>query len=200
MDGRFVLIETAPYSQPSVPQTFGIRLVRGAVDRRSGQRLVDTRKAWRAPSANSRRAKSPLCSRLQRSPPPPDGCAMKAGLAPRIAAWRSFASPPSSACRWRHVAAQSSKAIGSVNRLRTAASPSGTAAASHSRRNVKVKSAPLRAMRSRKRGEVEGAALGPYSARRLQRRALTSGGHTGQSWPGARHRATATCRSRSVGC
>ena len=112
-------------------------------------------------------------------------------MAPRIAAWRSFAFPPSSACRWRHVAAQSSKAIGSVNRLRTAASPSGPAAASHSRRNVKVKSAPLRAMRSR-----EGAALGPYSARRLQRRALTSGGHTGQSWPGARHRATATCRSQ----
>ena len=63
---------------------------------------------------------------------------MKAGLAARIAARRSFASPPSSASRWRHFAAQSSKELGSVTRVRTPASPSGPAAASHSRRKIKV--------------------------------------------------------------
>src|SRR5271169_3021080 len=89
---------------------------------------------------------------------------MKAGLAARIAARRSFASPPSSASRWRHLAAQSSKELGSVNRLRTPASPSGLTAASHSRRKIKVKSAPLRAMRWKRssaiparREELEGA-------------------------------------------
>jgi hypothetical protein len=41
---------------------------------------------------------------------------MKAGLAAHIAVRRSFASPPSSASRWRHLAAQSSKELGSVNR------------------------------------------------------------------------------------
>src|ERR1700681_4122097 len=56
---------------------------------------------------------------------------MKAGLAARIAARRSFASPPSSASRWRHLIAQSSKELGSVNKLRTPASPSGLAAALH---------------------------------------------------------------------
>src|ERR1700684_1136556 len=69
---------------------------------------------------------------------------MKAGLAARIAARRSFASPPSSVNRWRHLTAQSSKELGSVNKLRTSASPSGLAAASHSRRKSKVKSTPLR--------------------------------------------------------
>src|ERR1700730_11889040 len=52
---------------------------------------------------------------------------MKAGLAERIAARRSFASPPSSASRSRHLAAQSSKDLGSENSLRTPASPSGLA-------------------------------------------------------------------------
>src|SRR6516164_4791293 len=68
---------------------------------------------------------------------------MNAGLAARIAFRRSFASPPSSASRWRHLAAQSSKELGSVNRLRTPASPSGLVAASHSRRKIKVKSPRL---------------------------------------------------------
>jgi hypothetical protein len=54
---------------------------------------------------------------------------MKAGLAARIAVRRSFASPPSSASRCRHLTAQSSKDLGSVNRLRIAASPSGSLAA-----------------------------------------------------------------------
>jgi len=65
-------------------KTFGARLDRAAADRRSGRRPVDPRKAWRAPSADSRRAGNTHRSRLRRSPPPPDGCAgMKAGLSAR---------------------------------------------------------------------------------------------------------------------
>ena len=56
-------------------KTFGARLDRVAADRRSGRRPVDPRKAWKAPSADSRRAGNPHCSRLPRSLPPPDGCA-----------------------------------------------------------------------------------------------------------------------------
>src|SRR5713226_6185327 len=56
-------------------KTFGARLDRAAADRRNGRRPVDPRKAWKAPSADSRRAGNPHRSRLRRSPPPPDGCA-----------------------------------------------------------------------------------------------------------------------------
>ena len=55
-------------------KTFGARLDRAAADQRSGRRPVDPRKAWRALSANSRRAGNPQRSRLRRSPPPPDDC------------------------------------------------------------------------------------------------------------------------------
>jgi hypothetical protein len=56
-------------------KTFGARLDRAAADRRSDRRPVDPRKAWRALSADSRRARNTHRSRLQRSPLPPDGCA-----------------------------------------------------------------------------------------------------------------------------
>jgi hypothetical protein len=67
-------IEHAPFLV-KCRKTFGARLDRAAADRRSGRRPVDPRKAWRAPSADSRRAENIHCSRLRRSPPPPDGCA-----------------------------------------------------------------------------------------------------------------------------
>jgi hypothetical protein len=137
------------------PKRFDTRLDRNAADRRNGRRPVDPRKAWRGLSADSRRAGNP-----QRS-----GCGDRlhhqrdeSGVGRAHLARRSFASPLSFVSRWRHLTAQSSKELGSVNKLCTSASPSGLAAASHSRRNIKVKSAP-----SGLRGLVEPVACSSWT-------------------------------------
>src|SRR5215472_10042663 len=48
-------------------KTFGARLDRAAADRHSSRTPVDPRKAWRAPSAESRKAQNSHRSRLRRS-------------------------------------------------------------------------------------------------------------------------------------
>src|SRR5688572_8378911 len=77
---------------------------------------------------------------------------INAGLAAHMVTdRRSSVASPSRARRWRHLLAHSSKALGSENRLRTARSPSvDDTAASERRRKVNVKSALLRAIRSRR--------------------------------------------------
>src|SRR4030095_2712809 len=86
---------------------------------------------------------------------------MKAGLAARIAARSSFASPPSSASRWRHLAAQSSKELGSVNRLRPTAAPAAPPRAAGLLPPPPPQQKPMAPSR---RPIVEGARIGKQAA------------------------------------